>query len=554
MLRVGVVLDSYMSSAWIAKVIEDVQSSEFAQLKLVVRRRHSAQDNLPPKAKLRHGWRTKFFALYERWDYGRNRANHDGMQEVDVASLFRGVAEISVDASRSGPARLSEAKLAEIHSYDLDVLIDFTGEEASIAGVARYGTWYFQHGEHFESGGCPPLLWELMERRAVSESSLRIFAVTLDGGEVIYRSYSSTDKISLYCGRNPIYWKTAEFAMRRLRDLDRHGIEYIQSLSAGCKRTTGRAEEKRVPSNGQIFSFIGRHVTRWFAARVAALRPGAFTKWYIAIRRSDGTQRFDDSEKYRLMECPRDSFYADPFLFENGGKTFLFFEDFRFAEGRAVISCCELDGSGMPGKPVEVLRCPHHLSYPFVFEHEGEVYMVPETKENRKVELYRATDFPAGWVSEAVLLDNIYAVDATIQQIDGKFWMFAGVSNGMYSNSDELSLFYADALKGPWTPHPNNPVVSDVRRSRPAGKLFYEKGRLIRPSQDCSKVYGYALEFSEIVKLSETEYEERPIARLDPEHVEGCVSTHTYNRTEQFEVVDRTLPVNVAERGERNPR
>ena len=554
MLRVGVVLDSYMSSAWIAKVIEDVQSSEFAQLKLVVRRRHSAQDNLPPKAKLRHGWKTKFFALYERWDYGRNRANHDGMQEVDVASLFRGVAEISVDASRGGPTSLSEAKLAEIRGHDLDVLIDFTSAQASISGVARYGTWCFQHGEHIESSGCPPLLSELMQRRAVSESSLRIFAERFDGGEVIYRSYSSTDKISLYCSRNPIYWKTAEFAMRRLRDLDTHGIEYIQSISAASKRTMGRLEENRAPSNSQIFSFIGRHVTRWFDARIAGLRPGAFTKWYIAIRRRDGTQRFDDPEKYHLMGCPKDSFYADPFLFEKGGKTFLFFEDFRFAEGRAVISCCELDGKGIPGKSFEVLRCPHHLSYPFVFEHEGEVYMVPETKENRKVELYRATNFPTAWISEAVLLDNIYAVDATIEQIDGKFWMFAGVSNGLYSNSDELSLFYADALKGPWTPHPHNPVVSDVRRSRPAGMLFYEGGRLVRPSQDCSKVYGYALEFSEIVKLSETEYEERPIARLDPERVSGCIGTHTYNRTKQFEVVDRTLPVKVAERDGGNLR
>ena len=543
MLRVGVVLDSYMSSAWVAKVVGDVQSSEFAQLELVLL---ATQNKLPSKARLRDKWKTTFFELYERWDYRRNKVSDDAMQQVDVSSLVRGVPEISVATNGSTEA-FAQVKLAEIRGYELDVLIDFTSARVGIAGAARYGVWSFRHGEYFESGGCPPLLWELMQRHAVSGSSLRIYTETLDGGAVIYQSYSSTDKISLYCSRNPIYWKTGEFALRRLRDLDTHGIEYIRSLSAGYERNTGRPDENRVPSTGQIFSFIGRHVTRWFDARVAALRPGAFTKWYIAIRRRDGTQSFDDPEKYGLMECPKDSFYADPFLFEKDGKTFLFFEDFRFSEGRAVISCCELDQDGTPGVSFEVLRCPHHLSYPFVFEHEGEVYMVPETKENRKVELYRATSFPTRWVSETVLLDDIYAVDATIQQIDGKFWMFAGISNGRYSNSDELSIFYADALKGSWVPHPNNPVVSDVRRSRPAGMLFYEEGRLIRPSQDCGKAYGYALEFSEIVKLSETEYEERPIARLDPERVAGCVGTHTYNRTERFEVVDRTLPIKIAE-------
>ncbi len=120
--------------------------------------------------------------------------------------------------------------------------------------------------------------------------------------------------------------------------------------------------------------------------------------------------------------------------------------------------------------------------------------------------------------------------------------MFAGVSNGRYSNSDERCLFFADALTGPWTPHRNNPVLSDVRRSRPAGLLFYDEGRLIRPSQDCGKAYGYALVFSEVLTLTETEYEERQINRIEPGLIAGCVGTHTYNRAEQFEVVDRTLP------------
>ena len=71
---------------------------------------------------------------------------------------------------------------------------------------------------------------------------------------------------------------------------------------------------------------------------------------------------------------------------------------------------------------------------------------------------------------------------------------------------------------------------------------------MIRPSQDCAKAYGYALVFSEVLILSETEYEERPIGRIDPDLVAACTNTHTYNRTDQFEVVDRTLPAKVAER------
>ena len=545
MLRVGVVLDSYTSSAWVAKVIEDIQSSGFARLELVVLNRPSKPAKPSLLTKLRNGWRFGLFHLYERWDYQRNRADDDALAPTDVSSLLNRVPSISVHSDRKERSgRITQDQLAEIRRYDLDVLFDVgsCSLQDGILGTARYGLWSFHYGDVLTNRSGPPLLWELIERNPVSGSSLQIRTESPNGGRITYQSHSSTDQISLYCSRNPIYWKTAEFALRCLRELQIRGIEYVQSLPASPERETDTRRGDRIPNNLQMILFMGRYLSRWLEARLAIFRSGPRTKWFIAIRRRTAAYRFDDPSNYLLMPCPKDRFYADPFLFEKDGKIFLFFEDFRFSEGRAVISCCEIGSDGSPGVPVEVLRCPFHLSYPFVFEHEGQIYMIPETRGNRRVELYRATSFPTTWTAEAVLLNDIHAVDATIQKAHGKFWMFAGVSNGRYSNSDELCLFFADSLKGPWTPHPNNPVLSDVRRSRPAGLLFYEEGRLIRPSQDCGQAYGYALVFSEVLTLTETEYTERPINRIEPGLIAGCVGTHTYNRTERFEVVDRTLP------------
>ena len=73
-----------------------------------------------------------------------------------------------------------------------------------------------------------------------------------------------------------------------------------------------------------------------------------------------------------------------------------------------------------------------------------------------------------------------------------------------------------------------------------------DQGRLIRPSQDCAKAYGYAIVFSQILTLTETEYAERPISRLDPTWVKGNLGTHTYTRTDQFEVIDGNFAVKVS--------
>jgi hypothetical protein len=542
MLRIGIMLDSYVSSAWVAKIVKDIQASGFAHIELVVLNTPPPQQRPPLGKRLRNHWKLTLFHRYEQWDYKRNKAASDAKAATDLSPLLSDVPSITVHPIRKGfTDRIPDDELDFIRGHNLDVLFRFGFRiiRGGILGAARYGVWSFHHDDNLAYRGGPPLFWELYEQNPVSGTILQILTDSLDGGHVIYRGHSSTDLTSLYRSRNPIYWKTAEYALRRLRDLDTRGIEYIKSLPTYREQQPYTRGIYRTPDALQMAIFLARRFFRSFRARISSRLHGSHPQWFLAIRRRTTAHCFHDASGYQLMLPPKDRFYADPFLFERDGKTYLFFEDLRYSEGRALISYCELSPEGNPGPPVEVLRRPYHLSYPFLFEENGEIYMIPETKENRTVELYRATSFPTEWTLEAVLLDNIHAVDATIHKSDGRYWMFAGISNGSFSNCDELGIFFSDALAGPWTPHPANPVVSDVRRSRPAGALFRDKeGRLIRPSQDCAKAYGFAIVFSEVLTLTEAEYEERPIARLHPDWVTGNQGTHTYTRTGQFEVID----------------
>ena len=52
-----------------------------------------------------------------------------------------------------------------------------------------------------------------------------------------------------------------------------------------------------------------------------------------------------------------------------------------------------------------VLDEPFHLSYPYVFEFEGEHYMVPESHQDRSLRLYRAVDFPTRWEHACNLIE-----------------------------------------------------------------------------------------------------------------------------------------------------
>jgi hypothetical protein len=142
---------------------------------------------------------------------------------------------------------------------------------------------------------------------------------------------------------------------------------------------------------------------------------------------------------------------------------------------------------------------------------------------------------------------DIHAADATLFQHEGTLWLFANVAERGTSDWDALHLFFADSLHSEWRPHPLNPVVRDVTRARPAGRLFWDVGRLIRPAQDCSVRYGRAITLNRVDVLTKTDYVEVPVGRITAGWAVGNVAAHGFDYTDAIEVIDGRRPVTGAE-------
>jgi hypothetical protein len=164
--------------------------------------------------------------------------------------------------------------------------------------------------------------------------------------------------------------------------------------------------------------------------------------------------------------------------------------------------------------------------------------MMPETGENRTVEVYRCERFPDRWALHKVLLSNIAAFDATLVREAGRWWMFVNVAEPGADPNEELHLYWSDSPLGPWAPHVANPVLSDVRRARGAGPLFRRDGVLYRPSQDCSAAYGSAVSINRVDVLSTERYQETPVGRMDPDRAAGMRCMHTFGAAGRLRVLD----------------
>lgn len=262
-------------------------------------------------------------------------------------------------------------------------------------------------------------------------------------------------------------------------------------------------------------------------------------QWHLALRPGNGDPLRSgfSIQRFTPVYPPKGLGWADPVVFVKDGRRWLFIEEIP-GQGKGVLSVMELTPDGGLDKPSRVLEEPFHLSYPRVFEHEGTVYMVPETAQAKQVRLYRSTEFPGGWVLDRILLDDVSATDATFLEHGGSWWMFVNIREEGGSSWDELHLYRSDTRFGPFEPHPLNPVVSDVRRARPAGLIIKRGSRLFRPAQDCSSWYGRALSMMEIIRLDESGYEEREAARLEPELIPGSFCLHTFESEGTLEIVD----------------
>jgi len=473
------------------------------------------------------------FRLWNKLDRRLCNPDIDVLQLREFDNSLNPAESLEISVSNNGARPyLPESELGKLKRAALDVILLFCDQVSvePISQCARYGAWILGNSDSVARNG--QIFWAMCENSPLCEASLKVVRNDLSQQHVIHHSFYATHPSSLFHNQNAAYSKAADYLKRHLVNLHEFGWDYVIQSRNGFDRQVWPEAKSKLPSNQTMALFL----PRWFlkAATQRARKRFFREQWFIAWRKKPlGTSSWKDMQDFQLLLPPQDRFYADPFLFEKDNRTYIFVEDYKLNTKRGGISCIEIKPDGTLGEPDTVLELDTHISCPNTFESDGQIYLLPDTLEKRQIQLYRAVNFPRQWTLEKVLIEGISAVDPTLFEHNGKFWLFAA-----NPQNDELFLFYSDSLFGKWNEHPRNPIVSDVRRARPAGHVFFEDGRIIRPAQDCSRRYGYSVSLNEVQVLSETEYAEAPIGMIHPTWVEKNQGTHTFNQNRSYQVVD----------------
>ncbi len=243
--------------------------------------------------------------------------------------------------------------------------------------------------------------------------------------------------------------------------------------------------------------------------------------WHVGIAHTEIAgflgQVDAESVKVTWLPLPRSfAFIADPFAVReaDGGIT-VYVEALDYRTKRGEIHYYTFDAMYALVAQGVALKRRFHLSYPFMLQHAGATYMLPEAHKSGALTLYRNAGAPDAWEPHAQLLD-VPAIDASIVQHDGKWWMFFALPGEGGKALRQMHIAYADALTGPWRMHANNPVREDVATSRMGGTPFLHAGALYLPVQDCSHTYGGALRVLKVTTLTPETFKAEEVQHIRP--------------------------------------
>lgn len=418
-----------------------------------------------------------------------------------------------------------------ISASGLDVIIDLTsrrGQDVN-SSLSRQGVWGLDFLGDVRGASSvaailkPDRLIEiaLIQRLAENPLPQAIAAATLNTKFIAARNH-------LY-----ICEKSVTLIMReltRLRQFGRTSIE-METLNS-APRVPGVISGLRYAA--QLVRNAATRVLEKFGTKLK-LRPGLFY-----LQTVEGDPLSIDPNTMKMHAVPGNAYYADPFLWASGGEMFCFFEVYDYDTGHGHLSA----GKVVNGRLTDVrqiINCDYHMSFPFLFEQDGELFMLPETCGANRIEIWKCAEFPYEWERHRTVLDDVVAADSSIVEIDKEWWLFTNISTDVFGEmNSELHVYkISDPLMSTLEPHPLNPVVFDARTARNGGRVFEQNGNLYRATQRNSHgLYGYGLNLMRIDHISMTKYEETLVRRIDGNFRNGVIGCHHLDSRDGLTIID----------------
>lgn len=442
-----------------------------------------------------------------------------------------------------------ESSLDQIKAENIDVIIRLGKgiQRGKILRICKYGILSIHNDDNRVVRGGPACFWETLWSKSSVGYIIQKLTDELDGGDVISRGDSQTrNYFSL--NQDIIYKKSYHDLFNILTNLSNHG----NIFSIEDKVIYGGKKCYKEPSLDIILIYLCKSIFLKFSEILSKFLIYPLQIWNIRYLPLNSKNIYG-SELYKAksIDNPKYGWLADPFVYSKNNRNFIFAEHFDYRKAKGVICCYEIKVNNVEYLGT-VIEEDFHLSYPYIFEYQNNVYMIPESSSCNQVRLYRADEFPLSWSFVKTIFEGESIADPNIIY-DEKSDAFFLIANPDLTNTSDfdsfLNIYFSkNLLRDNFQPIPINPINKSSKSSRNGG-VFILNNSLFRVNQIHKKgIYGCGITLNKIIKLSETEFEETPLSTVFGKEIgfKGIHHFHSNSFYTVFDVLQYKIPINSA--------
>ena len=427
---------------------------------------------------------------------------------------------------------LLDEDIEKIKKFELDIIIRCCGYilDGNILKVPKFGILSFHHGDNNNYRGGPPGFWEIYDKSNTSGFIIQKLDKNLDGGiKLLEGNFVSGIN---YAHNENILLKNSIFYFQNL-------LEFISKYKKLPDIIKNKPYNKKIYKTPNILKLL---------IYIIKIYPKLIKKFFFKILGNKkiwsviyNNQSFMEDINFNnfiKIKNYKNTFLADPFIHQLNNKKYLFAEEYDFNRSLGSIVVYEIRNKDYE-RLGTCLKENFHLSYPYIFKYENEIYMIPETAEIYEIRIYKCIQFPLKWKFHKTIKKNLQAVDSMIFYKNNFWWLLTNISYNRNSNFSHLDIFYSDnPLSDNWTSHKMNPIIFDVNRSRNGG-IIIDNNDVYRVNQSPSFTeYGSQLSINKLEQITPEIYEERLVKSIKPNFKDNLIGTHHFNSNGKIITLD----------------
>jgi hypothetical protein len=452
-----------------------------------------------------------------------NHKNH--LKRFDLREIIKN--KIIIQKYKLGNKHLFKKKdIQKIKKEKFDILIRSCSEIISddLIKTTKHGILSLHHGDYRKFRGSPAGFWEVFYKEIKTGFMIQKINKNLDFGNIILNGFFQTKSFFLL-NQAELYEKSNFYIKKIILDLyDNKKLKFIKKKDKGKVFETPKITNQIKYLIKIIFILINKIFIKNNSFKLAVFN-------------------INSLNKPTYIENEKKKFLADPFLFKKNGEIYCFAEEYDFIKKKGYIICKKYSDQSLINKKI-IIKEKFHLSFPYIFEYNNNIYMCPETSEISEIRIYKCISFPYKWKFYKSIKKNIKAVDSMLFKKNNLWWLFTNIDRSLAGDfTHDISIFYSKdgPLTNKWHNHPLNPIKMDSSQSRNGG-LIFDKNKIFRISQKQGfDNYGQDINFHQIKLLTTKKYIEKNIKNREYEKIKKILNNknvHHFSKLDEKIIID----------------